>query len=116
MSLVKYLCDVSQEAKPLMVCRLLLYVLLATGPGVYYDGSNQALRPRYAQEGSDMLYDGFLVQLDEALVGFLWPFGQLALWLDQSPLIGPASFVGRCYTEVLQVRSYGCMDVWLCMR
>jgi len=69
------------------------------------------LRPRFAREGEAMLWDEFILTLDESLVGFLFPYGQLSLFLDQSEAIGPSSFIGRLYGEILQV-SYTSYYVW----
>jgi len=44
-----------------------------------------------------------LLDLDSKLLGWLFPKGQIALWLDASPLLNPSSLLGKLYCEVFQV-------------
>jgi hypothetical protein len=84
-------------------CRLALFVLCAAGIPIFFDGSNVVNRARYAVQGDAMLNDEALLNFDEALLGWVWPRGQVSLFLDSSSLIGPTSMLGYFYTEILQV-------------
>jgi hypothetical protein len=70
---------------------------------IFYDGSNVINRHRYAQRGETMLYDEVLLKMDEALLGWLYPKGQLALYLDTQPDFGVTTEFGRIYAEIFQV-------------
>jgi hypothetical protein len=70
---------------------------------IYYEGSNVVNRYRYAALGPAMLWDPVLLRMDNALWGWLWPQGQMALWLDTQTLFGVTTFLGRCYAEVFQI-------------
>jgi len=76
---------------------LMLVVLM------FYDGSNVVQRYRYDLFGAKMLYDNHLVGLDESLLGWLCPRGQLALCLDSHPLIGVSTTFGAIAAEILQL-------------
>eukprot|EP00047_Mylnosiga_fluctuans_P002584 m.225080 g.225080 ORF g.225080 m.225080 type:complete len:323 (+) comp11208_c0_seq1:21-989(+) len=49
------------------------------------------------------LWDRELLQLDELLLGWLFPQGQLALWADANNIVNPAAIVGSLITEILQI-------------
>eukprot|EP01135_Chromosphaera_perkinsii_P006381 Nk52_evm110s485 gene=Nk52_evmTU110s485 len=49
------------------------------------------------------LYDFALTSIDDLLLGFAFPHGQIALWTDKNEWIGPTSLVGKLLTEVLTV-------------
>ena len=70
---------------------------------IYYDGSNAVNRYRFAQRGSSMLYDEQLLYMDEVLLGWLFPRGQMALWLDTQTTIGVTTEIGRFIAEFLQI-------------
>jgi len=48
-------------------------------------------------------FDDFLIKLDTILLGSFFPQGQLALYLDTNPFIGPTSSFGRFFDDVLQI-------------
>ena len=77
---------------------LLMLVVL-----IFYEGSNVVQRHRYALFGDAMLYDSHLLRLDEAVLGWLCPQGQLALCLDVHPLIGVKTLFGAVMAELLQL-------------
>jgi len=83
--------------------RLPIFLLLGFSVLVYFDGSNKVNHFRFLQFGQEMLFDGDMLKLDELLLGWAFPKGQFALWLDTNPYIGPLSPIGRIYAEVLQV-------------
>ena len=78
---------------------LLMLVVL-----IFYEGSNVVQRHRYALFGDKMLYDSHLLRLDEAVLGWLCPQGQLALCLDVHPLIGVKTLIGAVVAEVHSAR------------
>ena len=41
--------------------------------------------------------------MDEAIWGWLWPKGQMALWLDTQMSFGVTTQVGRMYAELFQI-------------
>ena len=49
------------------------------------------------------MHDAELLSWDVALLGWLFPQGQLALFLDTAPYISPSSFLGRFIVEILNV-------------
>ena len=67
------------------------------------DGSNVINRHRYAQRGDAMLYDESLLRMDEFVWGWLWPRGQMALWLDTQVDFGVTTHIGRLYAELFQI-------------
>jgi len=70
---------------------------------IYYEGSNVINRYRYEKRGDAMLYDEVLLRMDEALWGWLWPKGQMSLWLDTQPSFGVTTPIGRAYAELFQI-------------
>jgi hypothetical protein len=48
-------------------------------------------------------YDRYLVSVDRALLGWLYPEGQMSLALDRSTSMNPTTPFGRFYTDVLQI-------------
>jgi hypothetical protein len=52
-----------------------------------------------------MLNDDALLSMDDALLGWAFPKGQISLWLDTNEYIGVTSTIGILYTEVLHVKS-----------
>lgn len=79
------------------------FVLAMLSVLIYYDGSNVVNRYRFANRGEAMLYDPQLLAMDEALLGWLYPRGQLALYLDTQTTIGVTSLFGRIYAEMFQI-------------
>ena len=69
---------------------------------IYYEGSNVVARHRYALFGDKLLYDTHLVGIDNALLGWLCPQGQLALCLDTHAHFGVKTAVGMVVAELLQ--------------
>eukprot|EP01132_Coremiostelium_polycephalum_P008535 gene8535-10490_t len=57
------------------------------------------------------LWDRELVVGDNTLMGWLFPLGQMGLFVDQSRFIGPQSFLGRFSTEIFQL-SYISYYIW----
>jgi len=57
------------------------------------------------------MHDSYLLEMDKWLLGWLFPEGQVALWLDKSEILNPATFVGRLITEILQL-SYTSYYLW----
>lgn len=47
--------------------------------------------------------DEILLYLDDRFLGWLFPQGQLALWLDQSTYFNPSTFIGKLYTEFFEL-------------
>lgn len=83
--------------------RAILFLLLLISVGVYYDGTNVVNRYRYNISGDTILYDESLVRLDTYLLGHIFPYGQIALYLDNSKYIGVNSVIGPYYAEILQL-------------
>lgn len=79
------------------------FVLAMLSVLIYYGGSNTVNRYRFAHRGPAMLYDAQLLKMDEYLLGWLYPRGQLALYLDTQYDFGVTTEIGRAYAEVLQI-------------
>ncbi|KYQ90294.1 phosphoesterase [Tieghemostelium lacteum] len=56
-------------------------------------------------------WDSSLVSADSSLLGWVFPMGQMGLYVDKSTLIGPDSFIGELSTEILQL-SYISYYIW----
>jgi hypothetical protein len=91
--------------------RLAQFILLATAVIIFFDGTNIANRARYAREGDDLLQDEALLAMDDTLLGWAFPKGQISLWLDKNKYIGVTSTIGMIYTEILQVM-YASYYLW----
>ena len=91
--------------------RVGLIVTLTVAAGIYFGGSNQVARFRYELYGEAMLWDATLLQWDNVLWGWIFPKGQLALYLDTHPYIGPTTTIGKVYAEVLQIM-YASYYLW----
>jgi len=92
------------ENKPrLYVTQFSQFLLLMLVVPVYYDGTNVVNRYRYAQDGDALLYDEQLLQMDKQLLGWAFPHGQLALWLDGNTAVGVTTAFGRVVAEFLQI-------------
>lgn len=83
--------------------RILMTLLLLVSVGIFYDGTNVVNRYRYQLYGDTILYDESLVTLDTHILGWLFPHGQLALYLDTNEYIGVNSSIGIYYAELLQL-------------
>jgi hypothetical protein len=83
--------------------RLVQFVMAMLSVLIYYDGSNVVNRWRFAQRGDAMLYDEQLLRMDEFLLGWLYPKGQLALYLDTQMSFGVTTQIGRIYAEIFQI-------------
>jgi hypothetical protein len=83
--------------------RVTFFLVMAVSAGLFFGGSNVLNRARFKQLGNGMLFDVPLLAVDSLLLGWAFPRGQLALWLDSSTLLGPDTPLGRLLTEVLQV-------------
>ena len=94
-----------QREKSLLfeVTRGIQFVLAMLSVLIYYNGSNVVNRYRYSYRGHDMLYDSELLSMDEFLLGWLYPRGQLALYLDTQYEFGVTTQFGRFYAEILQL-------------
>eukprot|EP00727_Mastigamoeba_balamuthi_P009752 m51a1_g54 hypothetical protein (387) ;mRNA; r:174549-175959 len=57
------------------------------------------------------LKDAALLRADAGILGWLWPQGQIALWADVNPIVGPASPLGRVICDVLSA-CYFSYYVW----
>ncbi|EGC30352.1 hypothetical protein DICPUDRAFT_157915 [Dictyostelium purpureum] len=58
-----------------------------------------------------ILWDSRLYASDSFLMGWLWPNGQMAKFVEDSTIVGPSSFIGKLSTEVFQL-SYISYYVW----
>ncbi|KAK5576283.1 hypothetical protein RB653_007424 [Dictyostelium firmibasis] len=56
-------------------------------------------------------WDIQLFKSDQVLMGWMWPKGQMAIFVDESSIVGPDSFIGRLSTEILQL-SYISYYIW----
>ncbi|KAM9955426.1 hypothetical protein ACTFIW_000065 [Dictyostelium discoideum] len=56
-------------------------------------------------------WDVELFKSDQVLMGWMWPKGQMAIFVDESTIIGPYSFIGKLSTEILQL-SYISYYIW----
>jgi hypothetical protein len=83
--------------------RFIQFVLAMLSVLIYYEGSNAVNRYRFSLRGDSMLYDEQLLQMDTALLGWLYPQGQLALYLDTQMTFGVTTAFGRAYAEVFQI-------------
>lgn len=86
--------------------RLLLALALAAGVPVHY----AATAAVFQAQGLGLV-DGALARMDARLFGALWPHGQLAVAVDRSAVLGPATHLGRGITELLQL-AYFSYYVW----
>jgi hypothetical protein len=84
------------------VVRVVLVVILVLVLLIFYDGQNVIQRYRYNIYGQEMLWDKELLAADDFFLGYFFPKGQIALWLDTNPYIGVTTFIGHCYAELLQ--------------
>eukprot|EP01006_Ploeotia_vitrea_P027281 TRINITY_DN60129_c0_g1_i1.p1 TRINITY_DN60129_c0_g1~~TRINITY_DN60129_c0_g1_i1.p1 ORF type:complete len:462 (+),score=176.61 TRINITY_DN60129_c0_g1_i1:8-1393(+) len=99
------------SVRQLKLVRFVAFVLLIIAVPLYFTGSNVALHSRFAVEGRAMLYDDVLLRMDEMLLGWLFPRGQLALWLDTNEFVGGRSWISPFYVDVLQVM-YASYYLW----
>jgi len=81
--------------------RLATCLVLMTSVLVFFDGSNITNRVRVAKLGDTV--DMTLLAMDDKMLGWLFPKGQLALYLDQNTYIGVQSWFGVLCGEVLQL-------------
>lgn len=72
----------------------LLYLILP----VFYSHTGPLIRMIGRERRDDLLEAG-----DRFLFGWLFPQGQISLWLDQSTWLGPQVLLGRIVTEFLQL-------------
>ncbi|GAM22535.1 hypothetical protein SAMD00019534_057100, partial [Acytostelium subglobosum LB1] len=56
-------------------------------------------------------WDQTLLDTDSSLMGWLFPMGQMGLYIDKSDRLGPDSFIGSLSTEVFQL-SYISYYIW----
>jgi len=83
-----------------------LIVALGTSMPAFYTGVGPVVRTFKLP-----LNDESLLQIDDFLLGKFFPYGQLALAVDQSLYFGPTTFIGRLLTELFQL-SYVSYYVW----
>ena len=81
-------------------------VLGAASVGVFYGATGTVIQARGAARN-----DGLVQGWDQALLGALFPDGQVSLWLDAHSWVGPGTFVGKALTELFQV-SYFSYYLW----
>eukprot|EP01102_Stenamoeba_stenopodia_P017182 TRINITY_DN6122_c0_g1_i1.p1 TRINITY_DN6122_c0_g1~~TRINITY_DN6122_c0_g1_i1.p1 ORF type:complete len:334 (-),score=48.18 TRINITY_DN6122_c0_g1_i1:167-1168(-) len=78
--------------------RFLLILCLAISMPSFFAGTGPIVRINNLE-----LRDEDLLNLDRMLLGHWFPDGQLAISVDQSPTVGPTSFIGKLITEILQI-------------
>ena len=91
--------------------RIVLFVLITVSAGIYFGGSNKVAHFRYEIYGEEMLWDPTFLNMDTQILGWFFPKGQVALFLDQNEFIGPNTFIGMIYAEILQIM-YGSYYIW----
>jgi len=116
------------ESQPLtfttMVLRLLYSVLLAVTPALFHGATGAAVIAAGRAEihpppesaiaaavigvgtehlpTSPTLWDPVFLAMDNSLLGWIFPRGQVGLWAQSSSLLNPSMPLGRLTTEVLQ--------------
>ncbi|KAF2078378.1 hypothetical protein CYY_000361 [Polysphondylium violaceum] len=58
-----------------------------------------------------LTWDRELASADSSLLGWIFPLGQMGLFIDKSSFIGPYSFIGELSTEIFQL-SYISYYIW----
>jgi len=86
--------------------RILLGCALSSCAVAFYPATGAVIR-----ELELPLRDAALRSVDAATLGWLFPDGQIAVWIDRSDLIGPLTLAGRVLTELLQI-AYATYFVW----
>jgi hypothetical protein len=71
---------------------------VALGTPAYYGLTGQVIRARKLPH-----LDPEFRLLDERLLGWLFPGGEVAVWLDRHAWFGPATWTGKALTEVFQL-------------
>jgi membrane-associated phospholipid phosphatase len=94
-----YVRRIKDSSKARLICDIclflqILFVLL--GFPVFYL-SIQEMVPQ------TRLYDEAFLSADNALLGWIFPEGQLALYADQSSSLNPSTFVGKLTTDSLAI-------------
>ena len=85
---------------PMVVClRTCLMVVLSSALPAYFFGTGAVI----AANGPPSLKDSALLKADTALLGWLFPKGQLALWLDTNPVVGPSTVLGAIIVDLLTI-------------
>jgi membrane-associated phospholipid phosphatase len=85
------------------VARGLLMGALALSILFYYEGTHGTVHEMREREPDLKLYDDELLAMDRAMLGWVFPDGQLSLWADENRFIGPTSLIGPLLTEILQI-------------
>jgi len=83
--------------------RLVLFVLIVAAVPVFFGATNVLAHALHNGKPLEDLYDSTLLSWDDYLLGFIFPKGQLALYLDQHPVLGPESFFHMFCVEILQI-------------
>lgn len=103
--LVGELCKSKSTSAAQVMANIGLLLCIGSALPAYFFCANAVIR----REQPVTTHDAELVKVDTALLGWLFPMGQLSLFLDQSPLLSPesaiGSFVGR-FLSVVYVSYY----------
>jgi PAP2 superfamily len=91
--------------------RIALIFMTLVLPGIFFGGVNIVCRALYDSQTDTRLYDDEFISMDTMLLGWLFPRGQLSLFLDTNPMIGPNALLGRIMNEVLQIL-YASYYIW----
>lgn len=104
-STVANLCQPKSTSAAHVMANIGLLLCIGSALPAYFFCANAVIR----REQPVTTHDDELVKADTALLGWLFPMGQLSLFLDQSPLLSPesaiGSFVGR-FLSVVYVSYY----------
>ena len=99
------LCKPKSTSAAQVMANIGLLLCIGSALPAYFFCANAVIR----REQPVTTHDAELVKADTALLGWLFPMGQLSLFLDQSPLLSPesaiGSFVGR-FLSVIYVSYY----------
>eukprot|EP00823_Brevimastigomonas_motovehiculus_P004290 TRINITY_DN279_c0_g12_i1.p1 TRINITY_DN279_c0_g12~~TRINITY_DN279_c0_g12_i1.p1 ORF type:complete len:544 (-),score=120.20 TRINITY_DN279_c0_g12_i1:144-1775(-) len=101
--LLLYRFELKRNQRSIAWTQFILSWLLPLSVPVFFEGSNIINRARYKQVGGDMLYDLAFLRLDDFFLGWLYPKGQMALWLDNSSILGPTTTLGCWMVEIFQI-------------
>lgn len=80
-------------SEPVML--LMLFIMVFHLPAYYLVSSRIAYKKS--------LNDDKLIELDESLLGWIFPRGQLSIFLDSNDLLGPHTILGKFINNVLQI-------------
>jgi len=83
----------------LIMSNIGLLICVGCALPLFYFCANAVIR----RENPVTVYDQQLLNTDKFLLGWLFPEGQLSLYLDQSPSLSPATTIGSIVTHFLSV-------------